>query len=122
MCVCCSFSSVRKFSDSGYAVEDSPILYKQMIVRAFPPITEPGEELTAENLQQILVNYSRVVHTYLGEEEPTLYNQAFARKFARGASALTVSASSNSSSIRRRKKTNPTALDENTNLKHTDEC
>ena len=117
-------------SDSGYAVEDSPILYKQMIIRAFPPLREPGEELTAENLQQILINSSRVVHSYLGEEEPSLANQAFARKFARGASALAMSSSS-SSSIRRRRfptdeqqKSNTTSavLDETKKMEQSHEC
>merc|ERR1719464_1121240 len=87
---------------SGYTIEDSPIMFKQMIIRAFPPLFDDdtsydGDEpkVTVQNLQQCLVNSSKIVHRYLDEDQPTLYNQAFANRFGRGGGVVT-------SSLRRR--------------------
>ncbi|CAB9513030.1 resistance protein [Seminavis robusta] len=66
--------------DSGYFVEDSPILYKQMIMAAFPPINK-DEEITAENMEQVAVNYTRVLNKYLDDKDLTGARKAFAHKY-----------------------------------------
>lgn len=66
--------------DSGYYIEDSPILYKQMIMSAFPPIND-DKEITSENIEQVAVNYTRVLNKYLGHQELLGVTKAFANKF-----------------------------------------
>jgi len=66
--------------DSGYFVEDSPILYKQMIMAAFPPINK-DKEITGENIEQVAVNYTRVLNKYLDDQEITGAKKAFAHKY-----------------------------------------
>lgn len=66
--------------DSGYYMEDSPILYKQMIMAAFPPINKE-KELTGENIEQVAVNYTRLLNKYLEDQDLTGARKAFAHKY-----------------------------------------
>ena len=66
---------------AGYFVDESPFMYKQMIMEAFPPLREEGTELSADNLEQTLLNSARVVNKYHNEEIPTFHNRAFARRY-----------------------------------------
>jgi len=63
--------------DNGYFMDEVPILYKQMIMRAFPPVNTSGE-MTADNMEQILINYIRVMKKYLKDEENAGFINAFA--------------------------------------------
>lgn len=89
---------------SGYWVEDSPIMFKQMIIRAFPPVLE-GEELNVNNFQKSLINSSRIVHRYLDEEQSTRHNQALAHRVGRGGYTIpsSTTASHAASSVRCRR-------------------
>jgi len=66
--------------DSGYYIEDSPIMYKQMIMAAFPPINK-DEKVTADNIEQVAVNYTRVLNKYLDDKDLTGARKAFAKSY-----------------------------------------
>jgi len=72
--------------DSGYTWQ-SPVLYKQMIMKAFPVILA-GEEkqLTAENFERGVVNYAKLMNKYLAEKDQMGFNEAFSRRFGMEAS------------------------------------
>mmetsp|Transcript_27863 Transcript_27863/g.31839 ORF Transcript_27863/g.31839 Transcript_27863/m.31839 type:complete len:742 (-) Transcript_27863:255-2480(-) len=72
--------------DSGHTWV-SPVLYKQMIMKAFPAILA-GEEkqLTAENFERGVVNYAKLMNKYLAEKDQMGFNEAFSRRFGVGAS------------------------------------
>jgi len=72
--------------DSGYTWV-SPVLYKQMIMKAFPVILA-GEEkqLTAENFERGVVNYAKLMNKYLAEKDQMGFNEAFSRRSGVGAS------------------------------------
>ena len=59
--------------DNGYWMDDSPILYKQMIMQAFPPLLPNHGDLgyTAENIEEAGINYLRVLNKYL-DDSPDL--------------------------------------------------
>merc|ERR1712183_186761 len=64
---------------NGYWIDDSPILYKQMIMEAFPPLLPENEsELTGENMEAAGINYIRVLNRYLDEPQVPAYTRAFA--------------------------------------------
>lgn len=63
--------------DSGYFMDEVPILYKQMIMDAFPPVN-PGGKVTEENAEQVIINYIRVIKKYLKQEENAGFITAFA--------------------------------------------
>jgi len=67
--------------DSGYFIEDSPHLYKQMIMAAFPPVNDGGE-LTPDNIEQFGINYTRVLNKYLADYEVSGAKKAFAKGFS----------------------------------------
>lgn len=68
--------------DNGYWIDDSPILYKQLIMRAFPPLLpEHEKELTVENMEQMGLNYVRVLNKYLDEPKLSNATRAFAGSF-----------------------------------------
>ena len=70
-------------------MDTSPILLKQMIMKAFPPILRGDDtEITPENFEMAIVNYSKVLSKYLAEEEQPGFNRAFSRRFGQGASAF----------------------------------
>jgi hypothetical protein len=52
---------------AGYRVEESPMMYKQMIMSAFPVINKE-QEVTAENVEQVLLNYTKVTDGYFLED------------------------------------------------------
>lgn len=67
--------------DAGYRVDESPIMYKQMIMSAFPVILKE-DKLTADNVEQTTtLNYSRIVNHYLEEEEEPAHLKAFTRAY-----------------------------------------
>lgn len=66
--------------DAGYRIDESPIMYKQMIMSAFPVILKE-DKLTADNLEQVTLNYSKIVNHYLEEEEEPAHIKAFARAY-----------------------------------------
>lgn len=68
--------------DAGYHVDESAIMYKQMIMQAFPRLKESGDELTVDNIEESTLKWSRVLNHYLEEEEEAGYLQAFARSYA----------------------------------------
>lgn len=63
--------------DSGYYIEDSPIMYKQMIMTAFPPINS-GKELNEDTIESLAVNYLRVLNKYLDDKDLSGAQKAFA--------------------------------------------
>ena len=68
--------------DAGYQIDESPTIFKQMILSAFPRIMKPGEkEITTGNIEQVTLNFARVYNHYLEEEDNAAYIQAFARGF-----------------------------------------
>lgn len=67
--------------DAGYFMEDSPHLYKQMIMAAFPPLSDGGE-LTPDNIEQFGINYIRVLNKYLADNEVTGAKKALAKGFS----------------------------------------
>ena len=65
--------------DNGYWIDDSPILYKQMIMQAFPPLLpENDSEITVENMEQAAVNYVRLLNRYLDDHKISDATRAFA--------------------------------------------
>jgi hypothetical protein len=66
-------------SDSGYRIDESPIMYKQMIMSAFPVLHK--EALNADNLEQATLNYSKIVNHYLEDQEEPAHLKAFARAY-----------------------------------------
>lgn len=65
--------------DNGYWIDDSPILYKQMIMQAFPPLLAGKEkDLTFENMEEMGTNYVRVLNKYLDEPQLSKVTRAFA--------------------------------------------
>ena len=65
---------------AGYRVEESPMLFKQMMMSAFPVISKE-QDVTAENVEQILLNLTKVVDGYLEEDEAPDHMKAWARGF-----------------------------------------
>ena len=70
--------------DAGYQIDESPIIFKQMIMTAFPRImkSEDQNELTAENIESVTLNFAKVYNHYHEEEEHSPAVKAFARAFA----------------------------------------
>lgn len=66
---------------AGYRVEETPIMFKQMIMRAFPVISK-DQDVTADNVEQVLLNFAKVVDGYLEDEEVPDYIEAFARAYS----------------------------------------
>lgn len=64
--------------DNGYYIDDSPIMYKQMIMAAFPPITK-DTTITTENVEQVAVNYAHVLNKYLDDKDLSGARKAFAK-------------------------------------------
>jgi hypothetical protein len=66
---------------AGYRVEETPTMFKQMIMSAFPVINKE-QDVTAENVEQVLLNFAKVVDGYLEDEEVPDYIEAFARAYS----------------------------------------
>jgi hypothetical protein len=65
---------------AGYRVEESQMMFKQMIMSAFPVISKE-QDVTAENVEQIVLNFAKVVDGYLEDEEAPDHIKAFARAY-----------------------------------------
>jgi hypothetical protein len=52
---------------AGYRLEESPMMYKQMMMSAFPVINKE-QDVTAENVEQVLLNYAKVTDGYFLED------------------------------------------------------
>jgi hypothetical protein len=66
---------------AGYRVEETPMIFKQMIMCAFPVINKE-QDLTADNVEQVLLNFAKVVDGYLEDEEAPGHIKVFARAYA----------------------------------------
>jgi hypothetical protein len=66
---------------AGYSVEESPMMFKQMIMSAFPVINK-DQDLTAENVEQVLLSFAKVVGGYLEDEKVPEHIEAFARAYS----------------------------------------
>jgi hypothetical protein len=65
---------------AGYRVEESPMIFKQMMMRAFPVISKE-QDVTADNVEQQLLNFAKVVDGYLEDEEPPHHIKAWANAY-----------------------------------------
>ena len=64
---------------NGYWIDDSPIMYKQMIMQAFPPLLPENQtEFNLENFEQGAINYIRVLNKYLDEDKLSPASKALA--------------------------------------------
>lgn len=71
--------AIDYLQDSGYFVHTSPVLFKQMMITAFPRMWRKSDAtLTADNVQQWLLNFARFYAHMLEKEE----NPPFVRAFA----------------------------------------
>lgn len=70
--------------DAGYVIEDSPIMHKQMIMKAFPRINPSGQEITTDNAEQVILNYSRLLNNYWNEKEHPAFKKALVGRFGSG--------------------------------------
>jgi hypothetical protein len=66
---------------AGYSVEESPMMFKQMIMCAFPVINKE-QDLNAENVEQVLLGFAKVVGGYLEDEKVPDYLEAFAHGYS----------------------------------------
>ncbi|CAB9510814.1 major facilitator superfamily protein [Seminavis robusta] len=74
---------------SGYRLDDAPLLWKQLFMKAFPPLIRGDEsEVTPENFETTIVSYSKMLSKYLAEKDRPGFNQAFSRRFGQGAAAF----------------------------------
>ena len=56
--------------DAGYQVDDSPWMFKQMMMAAFPRVARCGDtEITAENVEEISLNHMRLFNRFFEEEK-----------------------------------------------------
>jgi len=68
--------------DAGYQIDESPFIFKQLILSAFPRVIPPGDtEFTKENIEQATLNFARLYNHYLEEEENAAYLNAFAQAY-----------------------------------------
>lgn len=68
--------------DCGYSVDESPLMYKQMLMKAFPTINKDGENALAEdNIEEVMLAKARVVNGYIDDEPTPSYRKIFPARF-----------------------------------------
>ena len=71
---------------NGYWVDDNPVLWKQMIMNAFPPVND-GQIMTPENVEQYLLNYHQVFNRHVSLNESSDVQMLLAAAAAKPANA-----------------------------------
>lgn len=68
--------------DAGYQIDESPFVFKQLILTAFPRVIPLGDtEFTEDNIEFATLNFARLYNHYLEEQENSDYIHAFAKAY-----------------------------------------